>query len=284
MLNAARPDAVVLYTNTFDHRAAVETCAKHGVPVMMEKPLAVSYADALAMADAARTAQIHVLVNYETTWYSSNKAVYDLLRQGGLGELRKMVFRDGHQGPKEINVPPEFFSWLTNPKLNGAGALYDFGCYGADLATWLVGGQRPVTVTAVTQRIKPFVYPQVDDEADILVTYPNAIAIIQGSWNWPYSVKDMAVYGTNASAQTILRDKVAVQREADKQQPQITTAAPLQAPYDDSLHYFKSVVRGQIADDPDSLSGLRTNVLVSEILDAARHSAESGRTVALPVK
>jgi predicted dehydrogenase len=63
MLSAVRPDAVVLYTNTFDHRKAVETCARKGISVMMEKPLAVSYHDAQAMADAAATGHIHVLVN-----------------------------------------------------------------------------------------------------------------------------------------------------------------------------------------------------------------------------
>lgn len=283
MLSAVKPDAVVLYTNTYGHRAAVEECAKAGIPVMMEKPLAVSYADAQAIAQAAHNGHIHVLVNYETTWYSSNKAAYDMLQQGGLGELRKMVFRDGHQGPKEINVQPEFFKWLTNPKLNGAGALYDFGCYGADLATWLAHGQEPTAVTAVTEHIKPFVYPDVDDEADIVVTYPKAIAIIQGSWNWPYAIKDMVVYGASASAQTILRDKVAVQRQGD-QQPNVTTAQPLPAPYNDSLRYFAAIVRGEIPDDDQSLSSLHTNMIVSEILDAARRSAETGRTVALPLE
>jgi predicted dehydrogenase len=283
LFSSVRPEAAVLYTSTFGHRAAVESCAKKGIHVMMEKPLAVSYADGLAMANAAREGHIHVLVNYETTWYASNKAVYDLLRQGELGELRKMVFRDGHQGPREIGVPPEFFAWLTDPKLNGAGALYDFGCYGADLATWLLNGQEPLGVTAVTQRIKPSIYPNVDDEADIIVTYPKAIAILQGSWNWPYSIKDGVVYGTTASVQTMLRDRVSVQREGSKA-TDLRTAEPLRAPYDDSLHYFSAVVHGDIADDDRSLSGLKTNLVVSEILDGARQSAQTGKTVSLPLQ
>jgi predicted dehydrogenase len=243
----------------------------------------VSYADAQAIATAAHQAHIHVLVNYETTWYASNKAVFDLLHKGDLGDLRKMVFRDGHQGPKEIGVPAEFFGWLTDPKLNGAGALYDFGCYGADLATWLTNGQEPLTVTAVTERIKPSIYPRVDDEADIVVTYPKAIAILQGSWNWPYSIKDGVVYGTAASVRTILRDKISIERELNKP-ADLRTADPLPAPYDDSLRYLAAVVRGEIADDEINLSGLKTNLMVSEILDAARQSAASNKTVSLPLK
>jgi glucose-fructose oxidoreductase len=125
MIARAHPTAVVVYTNTAEHRKVVEECARNGVHVMMEKPLAVSYRDALAMADAARSGKIQVLVNYETTWYASNNAAYNLVRQGALGEIRKVVIHDGHRGPKEIHVQPEFFAWLTDPKLNGAGALFD---------------------------------------------------------------------------------------------------------------------------------------------------------------
>src|SRR5580704_15285188 len=147
MLDKSKPQAVLVYTNTFDHRSVVEVCARHGVPVMMEKPLAVSIEDARTMQAAAQRGKIQVLVNYETTWYRSNRAAYDLVRENAIGDIRKVVIHDGHSGPKEINVEPWFLAWLTDPKLNGAGALFDFGCYGADLMTWLMDNQRPDTVT-----------------------------------------------------------------------------------------------------------------------------------------
>src|SRR5467141_5294110 len=159
MLKVTHPQAVLAYTNTYDHRRVVEICARYSVPVMMEKPLAVSLEDARAIEKAARAGKIQVLVNYETTWYRANQAAYDLTHESAIGEIRKIVVHDGHQGPKEIGVGPEFLAWLTDPKLNGAGALFDFGCYGADLATWLMDGRRPDSVTAVTQQIKPDVSP-----------------------------------------------------------------------------------------------------------------------------
>lgn len=282
MIARVHPAAVVVYTNTFDHRGVVEECARHGIHVMMEKPPAVSYRDALAMADAARNGKIHVLVNYETTWYASNKAAHDLLQQDALGEVRKVVVHDGHRGPKEIHVQPEFFAWLTDPKLNGAGALFDFGCYGADLMTWLVNGEPPSSVTAVTQHLKPEIYPRVDDEANVILTYPRSVAILQASWNWPFDRKDMEIYGRSGSVKTILRDKVEVRREGEKE-AHIQTPPPLEPPYDDSLHYFTAVVNGQIQ-EANSLSSLKTNLVVTEILDAARRSAETGRTITLPLE
>jgi predicted dehydrogenase len=277
MLQKTRPQAVLAYTSTYDHRRVVEICARHGVPVMMEKPLAVSAEDAHAIEKAARQAKIQVLVNYETTWYRSNHAAYDLVRQNAIGEIRKIVVHDGHQGPKEIGVGPEFLGWLTDPKLDGGGALYDFGCYGADLATWMMDGERPSTVTAVTQQIKPDLYPRVDDEATIILTYPRAQAIIQASWNWPFGRKDMEVYGQTGYVITVRNDDLRV-RLAKKDEEQVT-GPPLAAPFDDSLSLLRAVVLGGVA--PDPLSSLATNVIVSEILDAARRSAASGKSVGL---
>ena len=126
MISRTKPEVVVLYTSTYGHRAGVEAAARHHIDVMMEKPLAVSVSEAKAIAHAAHSAGIQVLVNYETTWYASNRAAHDMLEAGDLGDVRKAAVHDGHAGRKKSGVPPEFFHWLTDPKTNGAGALFDF--------------------------------------------------------------------------------------------------------------------------------------------------------------
>jgi predicted dehydrogenase len=148
------------------------------------------------------------------------------------------------------------------------------------LVTWLMKGQRPKVVTAVTQRIKPDIYPKVEDEADVILTYPSAVAILQASWNWPFDRKDMEIYGRTGYVKTIVRDKIEF-RLADQRDAKVAPARALLAPYDDPLHYFAAVVNGTAHED--SLSSLATNVIVSEILEAARRSAQLGKTVALPL-
>jgi glucose-fructose oxidoreductase len=278
LLVATEPQAVLIYSNTFDHLKIVELCAKHHISVMMEKPLAVSLSDALAIREAAQAGKIQVLVNYETSWYRSNHAAFDLVHSGAIGDIRKVVVHDGHEGPKEINVQPEFLQWLTNPKLNGGGALFDFGCYGADLMTWLMDGQRPLSVTAIKQRIKPEIYKDVDDEATIVLTYPHAQSILQASWNWPFSRKDMEIYGRTGYVVTVGRDDLRARKPGEKAE-QSTAAAKVASPYDDSLTYLRAVVLDGAK--PDDLSSLATNVIVTEILDAARQSAATGKTVQL---
>jgi predicted dehydrogenase len=279
MLDKVHPTAVLTYTNTFDHRAVVETCARRGIHVMMEKPLAVSVEDARAIEKAAVAGKIHVLVNYETTWYPTTRDVFDRIHRGSIGEIRKIVAHDGHSGPKEIGASPEFLNWLTDPKLNGGGALFDFGCYGADLATWLLDGARPDSVTAVTQRIKPDIYPRVDDEATIILTYPKTQVILQASWNWPYGRKDLEIYGQTGSIVTVRKNDLILRGKGPTSEQ--ATVAATQAPYDDSISFLRAVIAGEIK--PDGPSSLATNMIVTEILDAARQSAATGKTVTLAV-
>jgi predicted dehydrogenase len=279
MIERVRPDAVLVYTSIGEHRHAIGIAAQYGISSMVEKPLTISYEDALAIREIARYHHVQVLVNYETTWYASNRAAYDELNHGQLGDLRRVLINDGHQGPKEIGVPPEFLGFLTDPAQNGAGALYDFGCYGADLMTWLMHGEAPLTVTAATNRDKPNIYSRVDDDATIVLQYPHAQAVIQASWNWPFGRKDMEVYGSTGYAITVGADKLRTRHQYDHDES--TTAAPALSPNErDSLSYLAGVLRGTIRDQGDQ-SSLDTNVTVMQILDAARESARTGKAVRL---
>jgi len=270
--------AVAIFTSTFEHRRVVEEAAPHGLTIMMEKPLAVNMEHARAIETAAKKAGVQIIVNYETTWYPGNQAVYGMVHQGNaIGDLRKIVVHDGHSGPKEIGCSQAFLDWLTDPVQNGGGALNDFGCYGADLITWLMDGRRPTSVFAVTQRIKPDVYPKVEDEATIVVTYPKAQGIIQASWNWPFSRKDMEVYGRTGYVLVPQPDVLRVRRERGGEEE--TRPPALTGPDADSLSYLAAVTRGDIK--PGGLSSLGVNMVVTEILDAARKSAETGRRVEL---
>ncbi|MGO4885291.1 MAG: Gfo/Idh/MocA family protein [Bryobacteraceae bacterium] len=278
MLDRVKPEAVALFTSTFDHATSVEACARRHIHVMMEKPLAVNMADARAIARAAHEGHIHVIVNYETTWYASHAAMWQLIKdQHAAGGIRKMVAMDGHEGPKEIGVGPEFLGWLTDPVKNGAGALFDFGCYGANLMTWMMDNQRPIAVTAIAQTIKPQIYPHVDDEATVLVEYPKAQGIIQASWNWPFGRKDFEIYGERGYAIATGGDSLRVRLPGGQEESR--TLAPLPPDAHDSLSYLMAVVRGKL--QPAGLSSLENNLIVTEILVAARESARTGRTIKL---
>lgn len=282
MLDSVKPDAVAIFSDTGSHAAIVEAVAPRHVPIMMEKPLAIDTKQAYAIRDAARQYRIPVIVNYETTWYPSTAEIQRLFHDSSsAGEIRKMVALTGHQGPKEINVQPEFLAWLIDPAKNGAGALFDFGCYGANLMTDLMANQRPLKVTALTQTNKPAIYGRVDDQATVVLQYPKAQGIIQASWDWPVSRKDFEAYGATGYAVATGGDSLRVRLTNDKTETASTPPAPAPAERD-SISYLVAITRGQI--QPSGLSGLENNIIVTEILSAARESAKTGKVVELTAR
>jgi predicted dehydrogenase len=273
-----KPDVVLGYNPVAQHLSIVQICAPLGISVMVEKPLAATLQQAKQIELLAAQYHIKVLTNYETTWYPSYHDVYNTISKDSIGPIRKMVVHDGHQGPKEIGCSAEFLSWLTDPLLNGAGALNDFGCYGADLMTWLMKGRRPVAVTAVTRHFKPSVYPKVEDDATIIVEYPESTGIIEASWNWPFSIKDLEVFGQKGYVHAL--DGTNITMRLRENINSARKAIPLEAPINDPIIYLTAVLKNQIA-GTDDLSSLKYNMIVMEILDAAKRSALSGKRIIL---
>ncbi|MBC7868336.1 MAG: Gfo/Idh/MocA family oxidoreductase, partial [Gloeobacteraceae cyanobacterium ES-bin-316] len=199
MIAKTKPEAVTAFGTIYEHLAIVEKCAPLGIHVMVEKPLAVNLAHAKKMEALAKKYKIHLLTNYETTWYPTTHKAYELLAQDSIGSLTQLVVRDGHRGPKKIGVNKEFLDWLTDPVQNGGGAITDFGCYGVNISTWMHKEKRPLSVTAITQQLQPENNPKVDDEATIILIYEKSKATIQASWNWPIGRKEMEIYGTTGA-------------------------------------------------------------------------------------
>ena len=279
MIDHAKPEAVTAFNTIYGHLEVVEYCAPKGIHVMVEKPLAVNWEHARKMIELAKKHKIHLLTNYETSWYASNYAAYDsIFNSGKIGDIRKIVFRTGHQGPIEIGCNPEFLEWLTDPVLNGGGALTDFGCYGANLTTWLMHGANPISVSCIVQQIKPHMYPKVEDEATIVLTYPNSQVIIQASWNWPYNIKDMKIYGNEGYIFCINSSDMEVLEKGNKESVEIK-AAPLPKRVNDPFALFQQVIQEDFSLPPFSPSSIENNILVMQILEAARISATTNKTI-----
>lgn len=283
MVEAKQPDAVTAFNSIYGHLEVVEVCAPLGIHVMVEKPLAVSLKHAKKMEALAEKHNIHLLTNYETTWYPSNHKARDILESGKVGDLRKVVIRDGHKGPKKIGVNSEFLEWLTDPILNGGGAIMDFGCYGANLITWLHKGKKPTSVTAITQQQQPENNPKVDDEAIIILTYDKSNAIIQPSWNWPIGRKDMEIYGVSGAiyADDGSNLRVRISKGYSDYEEESFKSEKRDAPYNDPFALLAAVINKKITLKPFALSSLENNMIVTEILEAASKSARTNKTVKL---
>jgi len=280
MLEQVKPEAVVAFGSIFEHMAVVEACAPRGIHVMVEKPLATNIEHTKRMQDLAAKYHVYLLTDFETSWYPSTAKSWQLVNDSNfVGKIRRVVIHDGHQGPKEIGCSKEFLRWLTDPIQNGGGALMDFGCYGANLMTYLTKGQEPVSVMAVTKQFKPEIYPKVDDDATIIVSYPNSICIIQASWNWPFGRKDMEIYGEKGYIISLNNKEMRLKNQNSPDEIHKLVTLNETGVFEDPFSYFAGVIRGNIhMTDYDPYS-LKNNIMVVRILDAARESARTGKTI-----
>lgn len=273
MLDAAKPEAVSVMTSIKQHVTVAQACSPRGVHMLFEKPLAFSKVDAERIAAVAAEHGALALTNFETSWYASVRESKRMVEAGEVGSVRRMVFRHGHKGPKEIGCSPEFVAWLTDPVENGGGAITDFGCYGAVLATWMMNGERPTSVVATAGTLKPGMYPRVDDDATIVLTYPTASAVIGASWAWTHDNKEMDIHAERGSIHAAKWDDLWVREPDMAMRKNKPPAKP--TGMENEWTYLRRVVRGECAVDP--LSSLEMNVVVAEILDAAREGVRKGR-------
>jgi predicted dehydrogenase len=278
-LKRNHPDLIMVFNAPVEHLAAIETCMPLKIPVMVEKPLCFSNADAAKIKLLSEKHKTKVFTNYPSLWYTSFSEL--LKRKEDIGSISKMEMHGGHKGPVEIGCSKDFLNWLTDPIKNGGGAITDFGCYGASIMTALMQQKKPVSVFAVTKKLKPSVYPKVDDDATIILEYVSVTGIIEASWNWPYTIMDAEVYGKNgylyASQFNANGEDPSLQSKDEKGARSETISQP---DYKDEVEYLTAVIKNGAADNNKLLS-LEHNIIVVEIIDAARRSAKQREKILL---
>src|SRR6266700_593919 len=277
MLDEAKPEAVFVTTENDHHLAILRECAKRHIHFSTEKPMATSAADAREMERLADKAGIKLMVNYWNAWVAPSPELFHRVKTGEIGTVQRMTVQYGHQGPKEIGVAKEFSDWLYDPAKNGGGAIMDFGCYGAEWALWLKG--QPSRVYATMRELKTEQHNQVDDDATIVLDYPDATVTIEPSWDWPYGMDRAYVFGTKGSFLATHDDLFFRSGGSGGLNGDAMTLAPVARETSNPISYFIDRIRGnKPIEDPLSP---RLNVQVMEILDAARESARSQRAVEL---
>ena len=282
MIDETKPDIVWAFTPTNGHVEVVRYCAPKGIHVIMEKPLAATYQEALEIQTLARKHHILVLTNYGSTWQASQYAVKAAVDSGAIGPVWRLHAVQGHNGPGDPRKS-SFAAWLADPVQNGGGALMDFGCY---LVLWSLGLKgMPESVYATVQHLKPEMFPKVDDSALIVLNYKDGVAVLEPSWDLPPAERlGSEIYGTKGSivGSTIRKANGAATGGRGARQPGDAIAVtPLPPERAEPIAYMVDRLRHkQPLDGP---SALDLNVEVQEVLEAAKISARTGRAVPLPL-
>jgi len=179
MLANEQLDALLVCSNNRESTEITIAALGQGIPCLVEKAMAADAADADRMLEAQKASNLTLMINWPLAW---NPWVYELKKQvesGAIGHPFHMRFSIGHSGPKEIGCDEYFVGWLYDEKLNGGGAIADFGSYGAVLSRYLFG--MPESVYCIRGNFTKD-YEVSDDHALIILKYPKMSIALEGTW------------------------------------------------------------------------------------------------------
>src|SRR5581483_11824233 len=276
MLDQVKPDIVWAFVGNNRHLEIAKECAPRHINLIFEKPLASTYPEAKQIQALAQKYNVRVMTNYQMAWWPTNYAAKAAADHGDLGTIYRLHGVVGHGGPGSDGARNKFFfEWLTDPVKNGAGALMDFGCYNALWSIWYLG--MPQTVYATALHLRPERFPKVEDAATLVLNYPNAVGIFEGSWDLPRSFQDLEVFGKSGGSTPpgslyMTHSGVQVQVGRDKHDLKID---PLPPDESEPVAYMAS--RIQAEKSIEGLTGIDINVNVIRISYLAKESIKTGR-------
>jgi len=276
MLDTVKPDFVWAFVENYRHLEIARACAARGISVIFEKPLASSYADAVAIRDLARKSGIFVMTNYQMAWWPTNYTAKRLAESGELGRVYRLRGLVGNSGPGETRAESVrvFYDWLKDPAKNGAGALIDFGCYNVLWSLWYFG--RPASVYAIAGQLQPERNPKEEDYATFVLKYKDREAILEGNWDLPQAYQDLEVFGLKGTLY-MTEQGVAIHPAGHPERQ--AASDPLPPEKADPLACMANAVKTRQA--PEGMVGLDLNVQVMEIIEAAKESVRTGKAVPL---
>jgi predicted dehydrogenase len=276
MLDEVKPDIVWAFVENNRHAEVAKACAPRKVHMIFEKPLASTYKEAEEIRQLAAKYNIRVLTNYQMAWWPANYTAKAQADSGAIGKVWRLHGVVGHGGPGSDGPRNKaFFDWLTDPVQNGAGSLVDFGCYNALWSLWYMG--RPTKVYAQVNHLRPERFPKVEDNADLMLSYPNGVGLFEGSWDLPASYQDLEVFGQSGSI--YMKNRSVTMRKGGRGPAVDVTIDPLPAVRAEPIAYMVESIRNN--KPIEGMTALDINVEVVEIIEAAKESVKTGKAVEL---
>ncbi|WP_426594929.1 Gfo/Idh/MocA family protein [Cellulomonas sp. McL0617] len=168
-------DVVDVCTPSATHVEVAGAAVRAGLPVVCEKPMALTFAAALELAREAERRGVRVLPAHVVRFFGQYEAAHRAVRSGAVGDLAVLRFVRGGSRPTA--------DWFLDESASG-GIVFDLMVHDLDQASWLAGPVR--TVHAVQNpptsdgRVPPEVVAHATLEHD-----NGAISHVQSFWGSP---------------------------------------------------------------------------------------------------
>jgi 1,5-anhydro-D-fructose reductase (1,5-anhydro-D-mannitol-forming) len=173
-LENATVDAVYVASPVVLHAEQAIACLRAGKQVLCEKPVAMDYAQARSMADAARETGKLLGVAYFRRGFPKLIRAKELIAEGAIGKPT-FVHAAFHSW-----LESEERGWLRDPALAGGGPLYDVASHRIDACNLLFGKPE----RAMGMRSNALHDLKVEDSATGLIQYSGGLhAMVDVRWN-----------------------------------------------------------------------------------------------------
>jgi predicted dehydrogenase len=282
MLDTEHPDALLALVPNSEHLATLQAAAARKIAYYTHKPGATSLRDARAMERLAREAGIVSVLYCYPVFDKANQLLFSQWQAGAVGPVRKLLVMSGIQGPHELHaLTADYEGWLYDPRQHGGGSLMDMGTYGLLYAAWILG--RPSSVMAMVSRHAPEDNPGAEDESWIMLDYPGANAVIQGSWSMPFrQIGEIVISGPKGQLRNWEHQVLFRPRAPDAKTEGLENGNPLTAPEPpperkSGVAHFIDAIRNGTPVHPAFTPAM--HVTVAEIVEAAYRSAKTGRRI-----
>ncbi len=292
MLDELKPDFAFILTENCQKHEVVEECAKRGVNVCIEKPMAASYKEALKIKESVEKYGVEAVVNWPVLWRPYLHRMKAAIDAGMVGEGIRLRYINGHTGPlgkgarhRGVSASAETMedsdrgaTWWHKSECGGGNVL-DIGCYGCLFTEWFLGGE-PKTVTALGAELNTPFGDTEDNFAAIIALDEKKMSVIEGTWTTPAAAipsgpmltgRDGAIFCTGSAGNA--PDVVAYNISSESiELPQIDLGKAYKNMPEHLVH------RERTGEPLQRMVTLDANLKVIKLLDAVVRSVKSGKT------
>ncbi len=293
-IEASRPDFLILCPATGDHALWVERLAPFGLPILIEKPMAASLADADRMLAACERHDVTLAINWPIVWGATLQTAKRCVDEGRIGKLLEVHHYGGNRGPlwhtagkREISATEVAAekpnSWFYK-RAKAGGSMLDYLGYGTTIGTWFLGGAKPLEVTAVIDTPANL---EVDEHSVTVARYEFGLSKFETRWGtytdpWTYQPQPKCGFVFVGESGTLSAfDYAPAVRIQDREHPQgiDIPAGELQSPLQNPVQYFVDCLQHfKPIEGPLSPEISRIG---QQIVDTAYASAQQKRTLEL---
>ena len=284
MLKVEKPDCVVITTPHSNHAEHAIACMKAGAHVLVEKPVATTFAGAKKMAAASKKYK-RVFMGLPFDHYPHYLRALDFVKEKYIGKILSGHSELSVQGPPRNN-------WYYVKKIAQGGAVIDVGCYALSRLISIMGPVKRITAMVgitIPKRMLPNgdkITPDVDDQAMMILDFGNSVyATVKASWAHTHYENYTAIFGrkgavyiTADNQQLVIKTdkkvngKKVVFRNFDN--CYAPTDFPRFGPEDDIMGKFIGYIRSGADPVYDAAQSLH----IMEVMNKAYLSAKTGKT------